>query len=162
MGVDARGESPSYDFGRRRRWGPRTDATNLEELQPERLDPGQDAVKRRLVAQLPDEDGHAIPQGCAQLRKGAEQGVTQVALNVDAVVAWVPVHPLSIAGGRMIAHPPDRVTPDTPARVLAPRGSGSIRRPGLLQNRPLQHLRYHHPLRYENPIAMSTGRSSGP
>jgi hypothetical protein len=69
-------------------------ATDFEQLEPERLDPGEYAMERRLVGQCSCEKGLVIPRPGPQLRKGAEQPVAQLTSDVDLVARWncVVVH----------------------------------------------------------------------
>ena len=60
-------------------------ATNLEQLEPKGLDPGEHAVERSLIGQVPDQHGHpATPPG-VQLGKGTHQPFAEASADLDLV-----------------------------------------------------------------------------
>src|SRR5271154_2151958 len=61
-------------------------AEDLKQLEAERFDPVQHTEERRLVGQLPGEQGLGSPYLSAQLRKRAQQSLAQPPADADLIV----------------------------------------------------------------------------
>jgi hypothetical protein len=105
-GLDAE----SFGFVALRRSGAL--AANLEQLEAERFDLGEHAVKRRLVRQRSGQYGVASLRLRVQARERLEERRVQESANADLVARGSRRlrHAPSIAAKRMTAHRPDRMS----------------------------------------------------